>query len=119
MPLIDTKFKSNRFIITLSYMPLKINILTKRKKNTPHLICLSFTYINTFCLSFRYDILYVLQVREGSELIERLCGNALPDKMQIFPETTIILSFRSDSSVARSGFRAVWNIGKLRSVPRL
>ena len=74
---------------------------------------------NSICLSFRYGILYVLQVREGSELIERLCGNSLSNKMQIFPETTIILSFRSDSSVARSGFRAVWNIGKLRSVPRL
>ena len=74
---------------------------------------------NSIFLSFRYDILYVLQVREGSELIHRLCGNELPNKMQIFPETTIILSFRSDSSVARSGFRAVWNIGKLRLVLRL
>ena len=58
---------------------------------------------------------FIPQIRDGpnemAPLMGRYCGDTMPGPMTT-TGNTMYVKFRSDVSVATSGFRATWNVGK-------
>lgn len=86
-----------------------------RSKQTPHTFQL---FLHVF-LRCSYDY---LEVRDGSmlsaNLISRLCGNTRPST-QHSTGSSILLRFRTDTSVTHKGFKAKFSIGKFLKIPEI
>lgn len=70
--------------------------------------------LTSFSLLFVYPL--SLQVRDGrmetDPLIGSYCGSALPAPI-VSSSNFLWIRFRSDSSVSRAGFRAVYTVGEI------